>query len=114
MKIKAKTPCYKFRDVSPLAQIEKLKEELSEVEAAFKEYQQNSQNDEIFINLLVEILDVQACASTFIYQLMDDYDHGNRAAKRALKKAKKAVVAKNMCRGYYLKPKQIYWLTEKQ
>lgn len=34
MKIKATTPCYKFRDVTPEEQIAKIKEELAEVEAA--------------------------------------------------------------------------------
>lgn len=34
MKIKATTPCYKFRDATSEAQIAKIKEELAEVEAA--------------------------------------------------------------------------------
>lgn len=34
MKIKATTPCYKFRDATPEEQIAKIKEELAEVEAA--------------------------------------------------------------------------------
>lgn len=38
MKIKATTPCYKFRDVTPEAQIAKIKEELAEVEAAYTEF----------------------------------------------------------------------------
>lgn len=38
MKIKATTPCYKFRDVIPEEQIAKIKEELSEVEAAYTEF----------------------------------------------------------------------------
>ena len=38
MKIKATTPCYKFRDATPEEQIAKIKEELAEVEAAYTEF----------------------------------------------------------------------------
>lgn len=38
MKIKATTPCYKFRDATPEEQIAKIKEELAEVEVAYIEF----------------------------------------------------------------------------
>ncbi|WP_418562733.1 hypothetical protein [Phascolarctobacterium faecium] len=42
MKIKATTPCYKFRDVTPEEQIAKIKEELAEVEAAYTEFKKGA------------------------------------------------------------------------
>jgi hypothetical protein len=42
MKIKATTPCYKFRDATPEEQIAKIKEELAEVEAAYTEFKKSA------------------------------------------------------------------------
>ena len=99
MKIKATTPCYKFIDAKPRAQIEKIKEELAEVEEAYELYRKCC-TDEQYVALLMEIIDVQACCKTFIAQLESHCYHG----RKPLKTAKKAVLAKNMARGYYTKP----------
>lgn len=104
MKIKATTPCYKFVDTCSSTQVVKLFEEAAEVLEALKEYWQNKQSEKAFNNLLIELLDVQACASTFIYQLVTNHPQGAVAGEKALKAAKRTVIAKNMARGYYLTP----------
>lgn len=80
----------------------KIKEELAEVEAAYEKYR-NCHTEEHYIALLMEIIDVQACCKTFIAQLESHCYH----ERNPLKKAKKAVITKNMARGYYTKPEQI-------
>ena len=67
MKIKATTPCYKFRDATPEEQIAKIKEELAEVEAAYIELKEMPTESRL-LALLMEIIDVKACCNTLIYQ----------------------------------------------
>lgn len=62
MKIKATTPCYKFRDVKPEEQIAKLKEELAEVEEAYQRLKQNPNEYQKLVDLHMEIIDL--CFST--------------------------------------------------
>lgn len=102
MKIKATTPCYKFRDATPEEQIAKIKEELAEVEAACTEYKEMP-SDVKLLALLMEIIDVKACCNTLIYQLTND----NFGAFTIYADAKEAVIAKNLARGYYSTPETI-------
>ena len=106
MKTKATDPCYRFRDAKPEEQVSKLKEELAEVEEALAAYQEDPDSNKTFIHLLVEILDVQACAETFIYQLVKNYKYGDLSAVLRLGEASNEVVAKNTRRGYYLTPEE--------
>ena len=96
MKIKATTPCYKFRDATPEEQIAKIKEELAEVEAAYIELKEMPTESRL-LALLMEIIDVKACCNTLIYQLTND----NFEAFVIYAKAKEAVIRKNLARGYY-------------
>lgn len=57
MKIKATTPCYKFRDATLEEQIAKLKEEFAEVEAACTEFKEMP-SDVKLLALLMEIIDL--------------------------------------------------------
>lgn len=102
MKIKATTPCYRFRDATPEEQIKKLKEELAEVEAAYAEFKEMPTESRM-CDLMMEVIDVKACCSTFVYQLM----HDNFDAFMIYERAKQAVVAKNLARGYYSTPEDI-------
>ena len=102
MKIKATTPCYKFRDAKPEEQIAKIKEELAEVEAACTEYKEMP-SDVKLLALLMEIIDVKACCNTLIYQLAND----NARVLAFYADAKEAVIAKNLARGYYSTPEAI-------
>ena len=72
MKIKATTPCYKFRDATPEEQIAKIKEELAEVEAAYTEFKKVLAEDKL-LALMMEIIDVKACCNTFVYQLRKNH-----------------------------------------
>lgn len=102
MKIKATTPCYKFRDATPEEQIAKIKEELAEVEAAYTEFKKVLAEDKL-LALMMEIIDVKACCNTLIYQLTND----NFGAFTIYADAKEAVIAKNLARGYYSTPEAI-------
>lgn len=102
MKIKATTPCYKFRDATLEEQIAKIKEELAEVEAACTEYKKMP-SDVKLLDLLMEIIDVKACCNTLIYQLTND----NARVLAIYNYAKDAVKAKNFARGYYSTPEAI-------
>ena len=51
MKIKATTPCYKFRDATPEEQIAKIKEELAEVEVAYIEFKKVPTEDLSLIHI---------------------------------------------------------------
>lgn len=102
MKIKATTPCYKFRDATPEEQIAKIKEELAEVEAACTEFKEMPA-DITLLALLMEIIDVKACCNTLIYQLTID----NLGAFTIYAEAKEEVIAKNLARGYYFTPEDI-------
>lgn len=113
MKIKATTPCFRFVNAKPEEQIEKLKEELAEVQEALAAYQENPDDSKAFIHLLVEILDVQACAETFIYQLIKHYSKGEFPAVLLLGEASDKVIAKNMYRGYYQTPDEAEDIAEK-
>lgn len=102
MKIKATTPCYKFRDATPEEQIAKIKEELAEVEATYTEFKKVPTEDKL-LALMMEIIDVKACCNTLIYQLTND----NFEAFVIYAKAKEAVIRKNLARGYYSTPEDI-------
>ena len=102
MKIKATTPCYRFRDATPEEQIKKLKEELAEVEAAYAEFNEMP-TEEKLLALMMEIIDVKACCSTFLYQLW----HDNFEAFTIYERAKRKVIDKNLARGYYSTPEDI-------
>ena len=108
MKIKATTPCYKFRDATPEEQIAKLKEELAEVEEAYQRLKQNPNEYQNLVDLHMEIIDLKACCNTFIFQLRYRYrgvsmSHAVDAPQEAIRR----VIAKNMTRGYYLFPEDI-------
>jgi hypothetical protein len=102
MKIKATTPCYKFRDATPEEQIAKIKEELAEVEAAYTEFKKVPTEDKL-LALMTEIIDVKACCNTFVYQLRKKH----ALAFLAYAKAKREVINKNLARGYYFTPEDI-------
>ncbi len=102
MKIKASSPCRKFRDATPEEQIAKLFEELSEIEEALNDYRQHKV-DSLEL-LLMEIIDLKACCNTFIYQLVGEHRPYRQGI---LKAAKEKVIVKNMARGYYFTPEQI-------
>ncbi|WP_455652058.1 hypothetical protein [Phascolarctobacterium sp.] len=102
MKIKATTPCYRFRDATPEEQIKKLKEELAEVESAYAEFKEMPTESRM-CDLMMEIIDVKACCNTFVYQLRQKH----RFAVFAYEKAKKQVISKNLARGYYSTPEDI-------
>lgn len=112
MEIKATTPCYKFRDVKPEEQIAKLKEELAEVEEACAKFKKTPTKNNL-LDLLVEIIDVEACAKTFIYQLTQQYDKGELYASLLITDASNKVIAKNMYRGYYQTPEEAEEIAEK-
>ncbi len=99
MKIKATTPCYKFRYATAKQQCDKMAEELKEVAEALKNFENaDDMLKPMYLKkLFEEILDVQVCASTFIYQLVENYD-----CAALLEEAKEYVVMKNMARGYYV------------
>lgn len=114
MKIKATTPCYKFRDATPEEQIAKLKEELAEVEEAYQSLKQDPREYQKLVDLHMEIIDLMACCNTFIHQLryryrgvsmQHEFDAPSEAARR--------VIAKNMTRGYYLSPEDFNKLNKK-
>lgn len=102
MKIKATTPCYKFRDATPEEQIAKIKEELAEVEAAYTEFKKVPTEDKL-LALMMEIIDVKACCNTLIYQLTNY----NFRASVIYADAKEEVIRKNLARGYYSTPEGI-------
>lgn len=102
MKIKATTPCYKFRDATPEEQIKKLKEELAEVEAVYAEFKEMPTESRM-CDLMMEIIDVKACCNTFVYQLRQKH----ALAFLAYAKAKRKVINKNLARGYYSTPEDI-------
>lgn len=130
MKIKATTPCYKFINATPEEQIDKILEEVNEVDEAWAafEYEKNKKNLQA---LLVELLDVKACVNTALAQIEefadkydkkiinaqphnmseDEYFTPNVVGKllqffSAYPAAKDAVIKKNMRRGYYLRPEE--------
>ncbi len=130
IKIKATTPCYKFINATPEAQIDKIREEVEEVAAAWAEFKADK-NQENLKNLLMELLDVKACVNTALVQIEqaaykydkeiikaqphnmseDEYFGKNGVGKllqffSAYPAAKDAVIKKNMRRGYYLKPEE--------
>lgn len=102
MEIKATTPCYRFRDAKPEEQIEKLKEELAEVEEACAKFKKTPTKTNL-LALLMEIIDVKACCNTLIYQLTID----KLGAFTIYAEAKEEVIAKNLARGYYSTPEAI-------
>lgn len=112
MKIKATTPCYKFIDATSEAQIDKIREEVEEVDEAWAAFEVDS-NQENLKNLLMELLDVKACVNTAMVQIEKELcdsiftvNMGNLDFRSALNMEKEAVVQKNMRRGYYLRPEE--------
>ena len=89
------SPCFAFRNTSAEEQIEKIKAELQEVEAAYKAYAESSEDirEDKWVELLVEIGDVQVACETLMYIL--DTNTPTRDAVRQL------VYEKNNARGYY-------------
>ncbi len=130
MKIKATSPCYKFINATPEAQIDKIREEVEEVAEAWAAFE-NDKNKKNLQALLVELLDVKACVNTALAQIEqtaykydaeivkaqpqnmseDEYFSPNGVGKllqffATCPSAKRAVIVKNMRRGYYLKPEE--------
>lgn len=108
MEIRATTPCYRFRDAKPEEQIAKFKEELAEVEEAYAKFKKTPTKTNL-LALLVEIIDIEACAETFIYQLAKHHSKVELLTTDASNK----VIAKNMYRGYYQTPEEAEEIAEK-
>lgn len=94
VKIKATSPCAKFLNCSPRDQIQKIKEEVLEVEVAYEEFYDANHKDstleareEAAINLVMEMYDVMACVNTLYSQLKchhpSHFDKKNRSRCRA-------------------------------
>lgn len=130
MKIKATTPSYKFINATPEEQIDKIREEVEEVAEAWAAFE-NNKNKKNLQALLVELLDVKVCVNTALVQIEeaaykhdaemvkaqpdnmseDEYFSPNGVCKllqffSAYPAAKKAVIEKNMRRGYYSRPEE--------
>lgn len=118
MKIKATTPCYKFINASPEAQLEKIREELEEAAEAWATYSTDKTRANL-LHLLMELTDVKACVNTAMAQIHKtvDVENDKRRAKNAAGEgkytalidfrivqyyAKEAVIEKNLRRGYYI------------
>lgn len=103
VKIKATSPCAKFLDCSPREQIQKIKEEVLEVEEAIeaflKDGQTIEQKEEAAIAVFAEMYDVVACVNTLHKQLA--HRHPMYFNKVTRDVAETVVVNKNMARGYY-------------
>lgn len=122
MKIKATTPCYKFINASPEAQLEKIREELEEVAEAWATYSADKTRANL-LHLLMELTDVKACVNTAMAQIHKavEVENNERCAKSATGEgeytalldfrntmfyAKKAVIKKNLRRGYYTEDRE--------
>ena len=102
-KIKATSACAKFSDCSPREQIQKIKEEVLEVEEAIeaflKDGQTIEQKEAAAIKVLVEMYDVVASVNTLHKQLV--YRQPMYFHKESRMIAESFVLNKNMARGYY-------------
>jgi hypothetical protein len=112
--ITATSPCMKFSKVSLNEQLEKLKEEVTEVQDAIlaikglkdsefpdgelAQKRRREMLETLYIELMMEMLDVQTCINTMFEQVHKDrlFDY-NMLRKRA----EIAVIQKNLARGYY-------------
>ncbi len=121
LKIKATTPCYKFINESPEAQLEKIREEVEEVAEAWAAYNGDKTRANL-LHLLMELTDVKACVNTAIAQIHKGVDKDN--AKRQEEgqrlgifaphldfwsinqKSKQNVIKKNLRRGYYVEDRE--------
>lgn len=101
VKIKATSPCAKFYNVNPRDQLQKIKEEVLEVEEAYEAFikAKAEQREEAAIDLLMEVYDVVACVNTLYSQLKCRYP--SYFDKKTEVAAELSVVNKNMVRGYY-------------
>ena len=102
LNIKATSPCIKFCKASLRDQVEKIKEEVLEVEEALEAFYTDGsveEREEKVIPLLMEMYDVIACVNTMHKQLEVQYPSYFSEAKRILAEA--SVLNKNMARGYY-------------
>ena len=102
-KFKATSPCTKFFAYSPREQIQKIKEEVLEVEEALELLLEPSitgeEKEKAAFEVLVEMYDVIACVNTLYEQLKLCYpEYVTEGAKMA---AEAYVINKNMARGYY-------------
>lgn len=122
VKIKATTPCYKFINASPEAQLEKIREEVEEVAEAWATYSGDKTRANLLL-LLMELTDVKACVNTAMAQIHKavEVENNERCAKSATGEgeytalldfrntmfyAKKAVIEKNLRRGYYTEDRE--------
>lgn len=105
VKVKATSPCAKFLKANLRDQLQKIKEEVNEVEEALegflgcndkKDYALKEAQAEI---LLMEMYDVTACVNTLHAQLKYRFPGYFNEAKNAVAEA--GVIQKNMARGYY-------------
>lgn len=101
--INATSPCAKFLGCSPRDQIQKIKEEVLEVEEALDLLLEDGitaeEKEKAALEVLVEMYDVIACVNTLHRQLISRYpelfnDSANESAQLC-------VLHKNMKRGYY-------------
>lgn len=106
VKIKATSPCAKFYNANPRDQLQKIKEEVLEVEVAYEDFYDANHKDctleareEAAINLVMEMYDVVACVNTLYSQLKCHYP--SYFDKKTEVAAELSVVNKNMARGYY-------------
>ena len=106
VKIKATSPCAKFYNANPRDQLQKIKEEVLEVEEAYEAFYNANHKDctferreEAAINLVMEMYDVVACVNTLYSQLK--FKFPSTFDKKTEVAAELSVVNKNMARGYY-------------
>lgn len=122
VKIKATTPCYKFINESPEAQLEKIREKVEEVAKAWAAYSGDKTRANLLL-LLMELTDVKACVNTAMAQIHKavEVENNERCAKSVTGEgnyialldfrnvkfyAKKAVIEKNLRRGYYTEDRE--------
>lgn len=102
-KFKATSPCAKFFTYSPREQIQKIKEEVLEVEEALELLLEPSitveEKEKAALEVLVEMYDVIACVNTLHKQLKVCYPEFFTDGARI--SAETCVITKNMARGYY-------------
>ena len=102
-KIRATSPCAKFVVCSPRDQIQKIKEEVIEVEEALELLLDpiitGEEKEKAALDTVVEMFDVIACVNTLHEQLRVCYPEFFRDGARMA--AETYVIHKNMARGYY-------------
>jgi hypothetical protein len=83
-------PCYAFANNDPIDQIEKIRNELNEVAKSYDAY---TEDESKWVDVLMEIADVQVACETLMYLL------GANTKERGC--IRKLVHMKNDRRGYY-------------